>query len=57
MHSLGQSISRAEIDEMIKEADSNSDGMVDYADFVKMMTKWHHFGWFNNKTTHTNQVD
>ncbi|KAJ3697503.1 hypothetical protein LUZ61_001208 [Rhynchospora tenuis] len=35
---LGENISDAEVDEMIKEADANGDGQVDYAEFVKMMT-------------------
>jgi calmodulin len=35
---LGENISDEEVDEMIKEADVNGDGQVDYAEFVKMMT-------------------
>ncbi|KAJ3675589.1 hypothetical protein LUZ60_004631 [Juncus effusus] len=36
---LGQTISEDEVNEMIKEADANGDGQVDYAEFVKMMTQ------------------
>ncbi|KAJ3675584.1 hypothetical protein LUZ60_004626 [Juncus effusus] len=35
---LGENISEDEVNEMIKEADANGDGQVDYAEFVKMMT-------------------
>lgn len=39
MHSLGQPVSQPDIDEMMKEADINSDGQVDFSDFVAMMSK------------------
>ncbi len=37
MTSLGDKLTEEEADEMIKEADSNNDGYIDYAEFVKMM--------------------
>jgi Ca2+-binding EF-hand superfamily protein len=39
MRSLGQPIDNEDIDEMIKEADSNSDGMVDFNGKIKMKKK------------------
>ncbi|RNA25659.1 calmodulin [Brachionus plicatilis] len=39
MHSLGQPVSGSDIDDMIKEADQNSDGKVDFGDFVAMMSR------------------
>jgi len=35
--SLGQETTPEEIEEMIKEADIDGDGQVDYQEFVKMM--------------------
>ncbi|XP_078173050.1 calmodulin-like [Carex rostrata] len=35
---LGENITDEDVDEMIKEADVNGDGQVDYAEFVKMMS-------------------
>lgn len=37
MASLGEKLSDAEVMEMVKEADSNGDGKIDYQEFVKMM--------------------
>jgi calmodulin len=34
---VGQKLSKEEVDEMIKEADSNNDGKIDYKEFGKMM--------------------
>ena len=38
MTSLGEKLSDDEADEMIREADLNNDGQIDYQEFVKMMT-------------------
>ncbi|OWF37728.1 calmodulin-A-like isoform X2 [Mizuhopecten yessoensis] len=37
MISLGEKLTEEEVDEMIKEADMNGDGQIDYDEFVKMM--------------------
>ncbi len=37
MNSLGENLSPEEIEEMIKEADLDNDGQIDYEEFVKMM--------------------
>lgn len=35
--SLGQRLSEEEVNEMIKEADADNDGKIDYKEFGKMM--------------------
>ena len=37
MNSLGENLSPEEIEEMVKEADQENDGQIDYDEFVKMM--------------------
>ena len=37
MTNLGEKLSDAEVDEMIREADVDGDGQINYAEFVKMM--------------------
>ncbi|PXF47369.1 Calmodulin [Gracilariopsis chorda] len=37
MNNLGERLSDAEVEEMIREADTNGDGEIDIAEFVRMM--------------------
>ena len=37
MTNLGERLSDSEVDEMIREADIDGDGQVNYEEFVKMM--------------------
>ncbi|KIW04752.1 uncharacterized protein PV09_04478 [Verruconis gallopava] len=37
MISIGESLSKDEIDEMIREADKDGDGVIDYKEFVQLM--------------------
>lgn len=39
MSNLGQKLSSQELDEMIKEADIDGDGKINYKEFVKMMVR------------------
>jgi len=38
MTSLGEKLSEQEVDDMIKEADGDGDGMVNYQEFVTILT-------------------
>ena len=38
MTNLGEKLSDEEVDEMIREADIDGDGQVNYEEFVRMMT-------------------
>jgi Ca2+-binding EF-hand superfamily protein len=38
MKNLGENLTTEELEEMIKEADSNNDGAIDYSEFVKLLS-------------------
>lgn len=38
MTNLGEALTPQEVDDMIREADVNEDGYVNYAEFVRLMT-------------------
>lgn len=38
MTSLGEKLSNEEVDDMIREADLDGDGMVNYVEFVSILT-------------------
>lgn len=40
MTNLGEKLSDEEVDEMIREADIDGDGQINYEEFVKMMSKY-----------------
>lgn len=40
MTNLGEKLSDEEVDEMIREADVDGDGQINYEEFVKMMVSW-----------------
>lgn len=37
---LGEQLGDAEIEEMMRDADMNGDGQIDYDEFIKMMVSW-----------------
>jgi calmodulin len=37
MKNLGEPLTQEEVDEMIAQADTNKDGIIDYAEFVHLM--------------------
>ena len=39
MKKLGERLSESEVDALIKEHDTNGDGVIDYKEFVSMMYK------------------
>ena len=39
MHSLGQNPNEADLDEMIRESDSNQSGTLDFGEFLTLMAK------------------
>lgn len=51
MTSLGDKLSDEEVDDMLKEADLDGDGMVNYVEFVAILTakNWTEFTWQKNE--------
>jgi len=39
MHNLGEKLTTEEVDEMVREADIDGDGQINYEEFVRMMFK------------------
>ena len=46
MINLGEKLSDEEVDQMIKEADLDGDGQVNFDEFVKMMKIWSEFSLY-----------
>ena len=40
MASLGENMSSEDVERMMNQADSNSDGLVSFEEFAAMMNKW-----------------
>ena len=51
MTNLGEKLTDEEVDEMIREADIDGDGQVNYEEFVTMMTSKQNFNWYVDKIT------
>ena len=49
MTNLGEKLTDEEVDEMIREADIDGDGQVNYEEFVTMMTSKQNLNWYVNK--------
>ena len=46
MTNLGEKLTDEEVDEMIREADIDGDGQVNYEEFVTMMTSKQNLNWY-----------
>ena len=57
MTNLGEKLTDDEVDEMIREADLDGDGHINYEEFVRMMmAKWYLLVFLSNKYSNSRYI-